>query len=414
MKKVYCVAYGGGHVNLVDLVCRELQKRDDVDFRLLALTTAHQQVVGRYPSGTVRRLSDYLALFDDRLGDVLSHGQRLAAAHHGPQSGIPLIESIAYLGLSYSDLIAEVGEVEADDRFRRHGRQAFAPVRTLKRILEQERADIVLTTSCPRCEYAAIVAGNELGLETVQILDLFGDMNPLPAARHIVGSDADSLETLRRQGLEDRHFYEFGQPVFDDTARRVAAIDPHELKRRLGWNPSDRVLLLASGPPCFLRPDLSVARLLRHEEFHDPLFAILDETARTLGTRILFRLHPNERYDDYKEHFARYHSIRYINPDLNLHESIAVADAVLTHHSTVGIEAEVCGKTVITFNHLRDSHHPIARLQRPPFHFASELDDLLTTIKRAFECSDSKRSVKTRTYDSVQRIVDLLLHLPSR
>jgi len=411
LKTVYCVAYGGGHINIVDLVCRELQNRGGLDFRILALTSAYQRVVDRYPPGIVRRLSDYLPLFDDSLRNILAHGQRLAAAHHNPLSGIPRIESIAYLGLSYLDLVAAVGEAEADQRFRERARQAFAPVRTLNRILAHEQADIVLATTSPRCEYAAIVAGNQLGLPTVQILDLFGEMNPLPAARHIIAPDADSIDRLRRQGLDDRRLYDFGQPVFDDTARRVALLDSKELKERLGWNPDERVLLLASSPPCFLRPDLSVMRLLNHGEFHDPLFAVLDEVSRSLDAKVLVRLHPNESYDDYASHFARYPLIRYANRDLNLHESIAVADAVLTHHSTVGIEAQVCGKTVITFNHLRESHYPISRLQRPPYHFATELSDLLTTIKGAFDCCHSTQSTGARTYDSVQRIVGLLQQL---
>jgi hypothetical protein len=67
-------------------------------------------------------------------------------------------ETVAYLGLSMADLIADVGPEEAELAYRQFGRQAFLPVRTLDRILRQVAPDLVVCTNSPRAERAAVLA----------------------------------------------------------------------------------------------------------------------------------------------------------------------------------------------------------------------------------------------------------------
>jgi hypothetical protein len=316
VKTVYSVTYGGGHVALVDLVCRELERRGNVRLRILALTTAYREIVDRYPVGTVRRMADYLELFDAELDDVLRHGQRLAAGNHDPTGRIPRIESIAYLGMSYADLAAAHGEAEAARLYAEQGRQAFLPIRTLKRILQHERADVVFSTTSPRCEEAALRAGNELEIPTVEVLDLFGELYPLPAARHVVTSDQDSIDTLRRLGVADCQYYDYGQPCFEETAQQVALVDVVDTRRRAGIDPARPVLLVATGGPCLHRPDYTIERVLPYEEFLGPLFSAVEEVRRETGAQVLLRRHPNEPLELFSSWFERYPEIRHANPIL--------------------------------------------------------------------------------------------------
>ena len=411
MKTVFCVAYGGGHITIVDLVCRELANRAGLRFRILALTAAYAQVVDRYPAGTVRRISDYLPLFDNRLDEVLDHGRLLAAEHHNPKGPVPRIESIAYLGLSYSDLVRDLGPEAAAERYRDRGRQAFLPVETLRRILESERADIVLSTTSPRCEQAAIRAGNALGLETVQILDLFGELYPLPEARHVVTSDDDSIETLRAQGVTNSRFHNLGQPVFDDTARRTAALDRESLRSRLEIPSGAPVVLLATTPPCRFRDDFSILSAIPHETICPQIFGALDAVHRQQGAAVLLRHHPNERLEDYAPWLAAHPHIRPVNAALDLFESLAVADVVVTSYSTIAVQAEACGKPAVTYNHARRDRFPLPRVMRPPYHFAADLFELEPRLEEALRTASRRSNSRASERNSVGNICDLLARL---
>lgn len=409
MKTVFCVTYGGGHVAIVDLIGRELQRRSRVRLRILALTSAYRGVVDQYSAGTVCRMSDFLGLFDDRLDDVLRYGQALAASNHDPSGRISRIESIAYLGLSYADLVADFGEAEAERRYALQARHAFLPVRTLKRIIQNERPDVVLSTTSPRCERAAILAANELAIPTVQILDLFGELHPLPAARHIVVADQDSIDSLRRQGVTDCEFHLFGQPTFEQTRREVSRISQAEIRRKLALGAETPVLLVATAAPCIHREDRTIERILPYEEFCGKLFPILDEVGRVMGARVLVRLHPNESPGQYESWFRRYPTLIHANPHLNLFESLAVADCVATPYSTVGVQAALCGRQVVTFRFSRDQFYPLPRLQRAPYRFANDFDELSRALQGGLNAPSSDSSfTMTESHSATAQIADLV------
>jgi len=414
LKTVYCITYGGGHVAIVDLICQELLKRSRITFRILALTTAYPQIVDSYPAATVRRMSDYLDLFDDQLDDILHYGERLAADTHDPSGGIALIESIAYLGLSYAELVQEHGATAAEVRYRAQGRHAFRPVRTLKRILEHEKADLVLATTSPRCEEAAILAGNELGLPTIQILDLFGDLYPFPAARHVVASDQESIETLRQRGVTSCQFHELGQPSFEEAGQKVATICPDAVRRKLGLAPGTPTLLWATSVPCLHRADHTIEQILPYSVVCGRLFPILGEVSRATGVQVLVRLHPNESFAAYQPWFDEYPEIRHVNPYLDLFESLAAADCVTTSYSTVGIQAMFCGKPVVTFRYVRAQHYPLPRLQRLPYHFANDMDELPALLIETLRSRPKTTSPSPREHGSAGRIADLLESLATR
>ena len=411
MKTVYFVTYGGGHVAIVDLIANRLAREPNISFKILALTAAYKQIVDRYPAGTVKRMSDYLFLFDDSLDDILNYGRMLADREHNPTGGISKIESLAYLGMSFADLVHEVGEAGAHTEYTARHRQAFLPVRTMKRILEHEQADVVLATTAPRCEQAALRAGNELGLPTVEVLDLFGELYPLPEAKHIVTTDEDSAASLRRQGLTDRHYYPFGQPVLDETTSRVAGVDVAACKTRLGLAPQQRILLVAAGQPCVFRSDFSIEKTLPYEAVCEPLFGILHRISTQRAVTIILRRHPNESADAYMPWLKRYPEIRYGNDLLNLYESLAVADTVLTHSSTVGVQAMACGRTVFTYRHHLDNVYPLPRAMRPPFVFSNGFEELEAKMIDVLAVKRDLFQTPFAKSNATEKIVELLISL---
>lgn len=99
-KTVLFVTYGGGHAQMVIPVMRELHTHSDIRAEALALTLAGPAF--RRSGIPYKGFRDFIATGDEA---AAAHGKRLAALHHNPQTGIEEQESIAYLGLSYWDLV---------------------------------------------------------------------------------------------------------------------------------------------------------------------------------------------------------------------------------------------------------------------------------------------------------------------
>jgi hypothetical protein len=240
MKQVLFVAYGSGHIKMLVPVAQALQASGLAHPVVLALTTAAP--VARAAGLDVRQFKDFVGPQD---ADALQQGRRLSA-----DLGTPLPdpeESAAYLGLSHADLVAAVGAVQAEAAYRRLGRQAFFPVPTLLRILDRLRPDLVVATSAPRAERAAIVAARARGIPAVCVVDLFArhEVQWVGAPDHadrVCVLNSAVREVLIAAGRAPHQVVVTGNPGFDalNTAQAVAA--GRALRLGQGW--ADRTVLL--------------------------------------------------------------------------------------------------------------------------------------------------------------------------
>src|SRR5262245_36054585 len=169
MPKALFVTYGGGHVNMVIPTVRELERRGGWDVSVLGLTTARLAL--RAAGISAFGFADLVAAGDV---DVLTLGRELLAGNHAADKGVEERESIAYLGLCYADLRERLGPGEAARLYAERGRQGFLPIGPLRGLLEREAPDVVVATSSPRAERAALLAARELGIPAVLMIDLFG------------------------------------------------------------------------------------------------------------------------------------------------------------------------------------------------------------------------------------------------
>lgn len=165
MKKVLFVCYGSGHVRMVLPVAKALQESGRAQVQVLGLTTAAPVV--RDAGLPLLQFKDFVLPGD---APAIEHGRRLSARMKGV---VDAEETAAYLGLSSADLVAEVGDEEAFRRYEKDGRQAFLPKRTLRRILQKVKPDLLVATNSPRAERAAIEAAREGCIPAVCIVDLF-------------------------------------------------------------------------------------------------------------------------------------------------------------------------------------------------------------------------------------------------
>ena len=165
-KTVLFVAYGSGHIKMLIPVAQAMAASGLAHPVVLALTTAAP--AARAAGLDVIQFKNFVRLDD---APALAHGHRLMSSQTAPVADAE--ETAAYLGLSFADLVADLGLAQAESRYRDKGRQAFLPVATLTRILEKIKPDLLVATNSPRAERAAIVAAGQLGIASVCVVDLF-------------------------------------------------------------------------------------------------------------------------------------------------------------------------------------------------------------------------------------------------
>ena len=332
MPHVLVVAYGGGHINALLPVIDRLRTRPGWQVTVLALTTAAATCAAR--NVPIIGLRD-LPVQDDA---SRRHGERLAAALP-PNPNVPREESVAYLGCSYRDLEAAEGVAGASARYAAEGRAAFLPIPTFTAVLDHLRPDLVLSTSAPRAERAVLAAAGLRGVPSVCVVDLFALSEeawvgqPGFATRVCV-----PMEIVRQRlvslGRQPDEVVVTGNPVFDrlgDPALRQRAAD---LRRQRGWE-GRQVVLWAS------QPEPQDPTLPRRVEA-----ALVAAMAANPARLLLIRPHPNDQYDLPPIGPQVAHSTRADD----LAATLAAADTVVTMTSTVGLEAALLGRPVVTFD----------------------------------------------------------------
>lgn len=339
-RKALFVCYGGGHVAMLIPIIRHLQTLGDWDCRVLGMTTAGHRLAAE----GIERIG--FADLQRRFGDDRSreHGERLAGSVAHPL--VSRDESVAYLGMCYAELEDRLGTAEAAETYARRGRSAFLPVETLKHWIADEQPDVLLATSSPRSERAALTAARHLGVPSVAVIDFHRP----PAPWFWEEGVADRLCVLNNeiarffvnQGREPADVVVTGNPAFDTLA------DPSLLERAQAladdrrWAENELRILWASqvepeAHPVTAEPgDPTLPK--RIEE------ALLEMLPRHLAWRLIIRPHPSEQ----RSAPSLPDRCEWSTQDDPLHVLIHAVDAVVTTTSTVGLEGALAGKPVVT------------------------------------------------------------------
>ena len=85
-KKIFFVTYGGGHVNIIDLVVEKLLKNNNIEVKILALTTAYNSIIDKYSEAIVKSVLDYSFLFEDIQDEVHKYGTLLLKDNYNEES----------------------------------------------------------------------------------------------------------------------------------------------------------------------------------------------------------------------------------------------------------------------------------------------------------------------------------------
>jgi hypothetical protein len=352
MKKVLFVCYGSGHVRMVVPVAKALQASGRAEVAILALTTAAPVV--RAAGLPLLQFKDFLTTADE---PALKKGRELLASMGEVQDPQ---ESAAYLGLCYSELEAEVGPAEAQQRYTRLGRQAFLPVRTMARFLEAIRPDLVVVTNSPRAERATVVAANQMGIPSVCIVDLFAvdEVRWIGApnyARKVCVLNDGVREFLVAAGRRPDQVVVTGNPAFDALRESANVQEGRALRQRHGWEGRRVVLWPSQAEPAIHPFDGTPG---------DPalpgrvLQQLGEWTARNDDAVLCVRPRAGEGTPAVPAN-AR---VVMTGQDWPLPALLHAVDTVVTLTSTVGLEGHLCGARLIqVLGSVFDAAMPLAR-----------------------------------------------------
>lgn len=321
-------AYGGGHVNLIMPVYRNLVQDYDITFLGLSIATGVLKAEG-IPH---KRYSDYEHLILD--DEARRYGRELADRWH-VAGKVPRAESEAYLGASMRDLVREHGKEKACRLLDTDGRKAFLPVHTVRQIIEFEQPDVIVTTNSPRTERALTLAGRTMGIPTINIHDHLGFEK-----RHKLEADvvavmcAITRDNLILAGHDPARLVITGQPAFDPIVRELKEFNREILCRRHGLDPAAHYVLLGT-----------------QKQFNEQMLVDIIEQARGLPHHcFLIKPHPGEDHAMYlaiKKRFPRV----ILFTDVPIRELIFLSEVTIALWSTVALESVLMGRPTIQLNY---------------------------------------------------------------
>lgn len=373
---IFLICYGGGHINIIEPIVDELIKNENYNVKLLALTTAYIKVRNKYDKNILKTISDYLFLFDKNIDTILQNGLKIFEENYNESIGLSKLEVLSYLGLSYSESISKLGEQKANEEYKKIGRQSFLPIDTIKKILDYENIDLVITTNSPRFEKASLLAAKELNIKTIQIIDLFADDLIEQNANYTIVINEVVKNNLIKKGFDKSNVFALGQPAIEKSVKCIMKVKKIELYERIIYNIDlgKKILVYFSQPPIKFDKHGNSLGYVPYDEINPHIFKILDNLKSKYN--IYFRLHPNEDFKNYINYFKKYPKIQHINDIFNLFETIALSDIVVTPYSTISIEAISCNKTVFTYKPNFSESFPVEYLKNQPFIYSNSYEEL--------------------------------------
>jgi hypothetical protein len=339
--KILFVTYGGGHVAALLPVMRELQNKS-IDYKVLALTTAGQYLKNNHIS--YFSMKDVVNLVEgyrgsDRVGKILARDAKL-------NSAVSIQETQAYMGISFHDMVRKFGLKKARSIYATSGRQRFCPVDFFKNWFMSQKPSVVIATSAPRSERAALEAASDLGIPSLCLVDLYAPFeiewcaSPGYASKICVLNDAVAERFLQR-GVGRDSLLVTGNPSFD----RLSKLDVDRIRRdyrlSMGIKDNDFLVSWMSQPEPERHPfSTAVGDPLLPERIERYLVEGLKERS---NFKLVLRRHPSEnRPNDFMHNRVFYSDVAQPLDDL-----LCGSDCVITTGSTVGLEAGLLGIPVI-------------------------------------------------------------------
>jgi len=343
--QILFVAYGGGHMRMLVPVAQEMRDRGH-DILLLPLTLGVKDAAASgLPMITLNEaLADHPG-FDE----MLSWGRQIAPTSDHPSMSDH--DTHVYHGMGFHDVVAERGETSARHAFAETGRKSFHPLQSWRWILDRLQPRAVVATNSPRSESACLRAAVAKGVPATCVTDHFLvyeiDYVSQPSHGHKITVLGDAIaDFLIAHGRPAEDIVVTGNTSFDlvgdDTYRQAGAA----LRSDRGW--TDKTVIL--WPQQSKATQVGGKTLIPPQQIAPHLRAALDADPAAV---LVIRPHPNAPGPGLAADGDRV----VLEPDPAIETLIHACDVVVQQSTTVGIQAALIGKSVIT----------IANKGMPPF-----------------------------------------------
>lgn len=343
MKKLIFVTYGGGHVAMMVPVIKKMLSFNCYNIVVIALTTAGS-VLDREGISSLG-YKDFTDLANDRW---VSYGHELLDIVLERSPLISHEESLAYYGINFLELVESYGYESALSLFQEKGRHAFFPIKFFEKVLSVLKPDLVVATNSPRSERAAIQAAGLLDIKSLCLVDMFA----LQEYQFLAKSDyatkigvlnCDVKDFLVSKGRAESDIVVTGNPafdrIFDKSLKVLADVLKEDLLEQV---PHKKIILFASQIERFKHPfedvdggDIFLPIKIEH--------ALREFVSNREQYHLVVRYHPSEN--------TKFEPAKNVSLSLksdNLHVLIHAVDLVIVTASTVGLEAYLAGKPVIS------------------------------------------------------------------
>lgn len=338
------VTYGGGHGKMILPVIRELQKSNTANCHVLALTGAGNL----FKSENIPHMGfkDFITAKDEV---ALTHGKKLAQQHHNPETGMDIEETIAYLGLSYGDLIERMGMEKAEELYQQKSRHAFRPITILRRVFDRINPDLVVVTNSPRAEAAAVDVANERGIPSLALIDLFGICHfHIVQSTHIATLCAGVKQNMVNEGVSpDIIEHITGNPAFDRALEFSNTPDADWAQKHFPQIPANEPTTLWIDTPAYWNIKQHIFHIRPEQEVIDDLNNIC-VAAEKNNSWLLIRPHPSQPTFLFHDWIAQqtYAKISFAGGE-DLYPLLQMADVVASYTSTVLVESVYMNKKIL-------------------------------------------------------------------
>ena len=402
-KNILVVCYGGGHAAIMVPVIKEILKQQQYSLTVLALTTAG--AVMKAENLEYVSYKDFIYLVDESFYEV----GKLLVGTESASSTVPYEESVIYHGINYLDLIEQHGEQQADIMYQHSGRQVFYPINFMTCLLAELRVDLLIATNSPRSEQAAIDAAGLLSINSLCIIDLFAQYavswigKPNYASKLCV-LNKSVKELFIKAGRKQNDVIITGNPAFDSLTKDEIISKGLAIKTAREWH-SDQVitLLYASQVESEQTPsaDPELPRYIENK--------LRDLVSKDKRYRLVLRFHPSENVK-----FRPQEGVVFSPPNEKLHPLLHAVDIVIVMTSTVGLEAYLAGKPVISVEMSVSSpvcpytrmgiSSGVSNLEMLEAKISSMRDDILTLSKE--KCKLAKLDATSKVMKVINELLD--------
>lgn len=396
MDKVLFITYGGGHVEIIRRIVNTLPIADDCK-HVLALTSAYYVLENKknvYGIGDVfkalpkKEKTLVLEIIDFIHSNNLELGVRKDK------------ESLLYYSIGALDFVVTHG-LKSLKSFH-WDRNKFLQLTAIQAFIENLKdIKLIVTTTSPRFERAGLMIGQNLGIETIQIDDLFVNYETQFYGKHNIVASEIEKQILFQRNPNIENIYALGNPVLEDYLNTLRY---RTVKGKyIYFCPHKDVTYNSKGEPISYGPD--------HQNHVAEFTALKQLLSNNPNLALIVRPHPN----DDSEEYIKYKSIVDFEIKCPKHESLMEAInkclVWITPASTTGIQASIGGKAVVTYKFRESDSHPVWRMTKPPFMYYSSLNDLSANLKylNLEKLQKSSQKEWDFLYGSTKRISQLII-----